>query len=148
MESEISEPYFRRDVGWKSTGDAGGNNFHPVWSRYATHWILTYSFPSKAVISLHIYGFFLLTLKHHISIHNLLKAGSNSSLRFRGHDGCWVEFNPVSLSKGLWGSTVTWRMKDLPVMPTVKMTVSLQCYGPFFRFIERRCREGVHWCCG
>ena len=49
-----------------------------------------------------IYGFprYLLPLKHHNPIHHLSTAGSNSSLRARGHVGCWVEFHPASLSGG------------------------------------------------
>ena len=40
-----------------------------------------------------------LTSKHHNSIHQLLLARSNTSLRARGHVGCLVEFHPASQSE-------------------------------------------------
>ena len=42
---------FRRDAGWKSTGDAGSRGWKS--NRYPTHWKLIYSSTSKAAISLH-----------------------------------------------------------------------------------------------
>ena len=43
---------------------------------------------------------YLLAPKHHNPIHQLLTAGSNSSLKARARVRCWVEFQPTSLSEG------------------------------------------------
>ena len=81
----------------------GVNNFHPASSHSLTHWKLTYSSTSKAVLLLYTSLWVFLNIdihqKHHNPIHQLLTARSHSSLRARGHVGCWVEFHPASLSE-------------------------------------------------
>ena len=104
---DIGAVFFVGMVGVNRLEMPGGNNFHPGSSCYTTHCNCKLINPStsKAVSSLHTYSIsqYLLTLNHHNHVHHLLTAGSNSSLRARGHVKCWLEFHPVSLSEGWFG---------------------------------------------
>ena len=95
---------FRRDAGWKSTGDAGWKYFPPciklLFYALKTHLFVHFEGCGFAT---NISGYFsqcLLTLKRQKPIHHLSTVGPNSSLWARGHVGCWVEFHPASLSEG------------------------------------------------
>ena len=104
---DIRNVFFLLGGNWQEM--LGGNTFHPASSRYFIHWKLTYVSTSKAVVPLHIFMDFpqyLLKPKTHKPIHQLLTTGSNSSLRGRGHVGCWVEHHCLTGEQSSLG--ITW----------------------------------------
>ena len=81
----------------------GGNDFNPASSRYFMHWKFTYSSTSKLWFRyrlIHGFSSIYTCTKTSQSHSPFITAGPNSSLRARGHVGCWVEFHPASLSEG------------------------------------------------
>ena len=76
-----------------------------AWVFVRSHWLGHFKLCGSAM---HVFMKFprnLLISKCYKFIHQLLMRGSNSSLRARGHVGCWVEFHPVS--RTVWGVKVT-----------------------------------------
>ena len=99
----------------------GGNIFHPVSSRYFIHWKLTYVPLQRLWFRYtHIYGLSSISTKTktHKPIHQLLTAGSNSSLRGRGHVGCSVEHHCLrgdQIRLGITGAVKRESISDGPV---------------------------------
>ena len=95
----------RRDAGWKSAGDAGWKQFlpsiKPLFYALKTHLFVYFIYCGFATHSFMDFPIHLFTLKYHNSIHHSFTAGSNSSLRTRGHVGYWMEFHPTSLSEDI-----------------------------------------------
>ena len=79
-----------------------------------------------------VYEFYLLTLKNHNPIQHLSTAGSNPSLRTRGHVGCWMEFHRASLSEGWHIGPVT--RKVFPCNDIIMVTVMVcdKYYDDFY----------------
>ena len=97
-ESKISELNFRRDVGWKTTGDSGWKLFPPS-IKPLSHALKT------LLLIVHFKGFGSAT---HLYMHfpqylhtpsTTIPSTNHSSLRAHGHVGCWVEFYTTSV----WG---------------------------------------------
>ena len=89
-ESEICAVFF--------VGMMGGNRQEMLGGKLT----LFIHFKSCASATYFFMGFpqYRLTPKHHDPIHQFLTARSHSSLRARGHVGCWEDFHPASLSEG------------------------------------------------
>ena len=115
---------FHRDVGWKSMGDAGLKLFppsiKPLFYALKTHLFVHFKGRGLATHLFMDFPQYLLTLKHHSPIHYLSTAGSNSSVKARGHVECWVEFHPASLSEG-------WYWWELHAIVLNLFLISLNC---------------------
>ena len=87
---------FRGDAGGNRQEMLGRNYFHPASSRYFRHWKLMYAYTSNVVVPplTHLFPSVSIYTKTSQS-HSPITVRSNSSLRTRGHVGCWVEFHPA-----------------------------------------------------
>ena len=107
---------FRRDVWWKSTGGAGWKwfppNIKPLFHPFKTHLFAQFKCCGSAAHLLMDFRQYLHAPKHHNPFHQSLTQGSNSSLRARGHVGCWVRglilLSPGKVSKNPW--KLVWRL--------------------------------------
>ena len=80
----------------------GANNFHPASNHYSTHWKLTHSSTSNAVVPLYpnFWIFLNIYLHQNIAILSLIINNRVKFLAARSYIGYWVVFHPASLSEG------------------------------------------------
>ena len=103
---------FRRDAGWKSTGDAGWKSLPPSIKPWFDPLNLTYSPTSKAMVPLHIYLWIFLNIyMHQIQTFSPI---INSRVKFLAYSSwpCWM-LGGIPPSITVWGIRYGWLHLDI-----------------------------------